>query len=240
MYLCLSSASRHGYDKDVVDILAAPMCGEHQFRYDRKWVDPDIRDLADQGKPPSNAKCLLGFIDLRGKPKDPFVLPLREATLTQVIPVGSTYTLVFKLGPFRRPRNMQQFSEAARIALPELHHIDDAHGKCEPKGFLWIDAKDQLDSELSPLSTDGNRILEWERIVRDYLDVMNSPKQFATEFYDNDFFTSAEGEFKDQSPFYVFHDCKSVTDGKSVESEIKDNRSVFNVVKRGKLTPYWG
>ena len=128
------------------------MCGEHQFRYDRKWVDPDIRDLVDQGKPPSNRKCLLGFIDLRGDPKDPFILPLREATLTQVIPVGSTYTLVFRLGPFRRPRKMRQFSEAARTAFPELHHNEAAQGKGESKGYLWIDAKDQLDSELSPLS----------------------------------------------------------------------------------------
>ncbi len=90
MYLCLSSASRDGYGKDVVDTLAAPVCGEHQFRYDQKWVDPDVRLLADQGKLPANAKCLLCFVDLRGDPKDPFVLPLREATLTQVIPVGST------------------------------------------------------------------------------------------------------------------------------------------------------
>ena len=229
MYLCLSSASRDGYGKDVVDTLAAPMCGEHQFRYDQKWVDPAIRQLADQGKLASNAKCLLCFIDLRGNPKDPFILPLREATLTQVIPVGSTYTLVFRLGRFRRPRNMRQFSQAARTALPTLHHFDDAQGKSEVEGFLWIDAKDRLDSELGPLSTDGNRASEWEQIVRDYLDVMNSPEQFATQFYDKDFLTSADGKFRDQSPFYVFHGLRSVRDGKHVKSEIKDNRPTFKL-----------
>ena len=119
MYLCLSSASRDGYSKDVIDTLAAPMCGERQFRYDRKWVEPAIRDLIDQGKVPASAKCLLCFVDLRGEPKHPFVLPLREATLTQVIPVGSTYTLVFRLGPFRRPSDMRQFSKVARKAFPE-------------------------------------------------------------------------------------------------------------------------
>ena len=205
------------------------MCGEHQFRYDRKWVDPAIGQLADQGKLTSNAKCLLCFIDLRGDPKDPLVLPLREATLTQVIPVGSTYTLVFRLGPFRRARDMRQFSDAARTALPELHQIDHAQGKREPRGFLWIDAKDKLDSELNPLSTDGNRALEWEQIVCDYLDVMNAPEQFSTEFYDKDFLNSAEGKFKDQSPFYIFHGLKSVPDGKLIETEIKDNRSAFKL-----------
>ncbi len=124
---------------------------------------------------------------------------------------------------------MCQFSEAARTALPELHHIDDAQGNREPKGYLWIDAKDQLDSELNASSTDDNRALEWEQIVRDYLDVMSSPEKFATEFYDKDFLTSAEEKFKDQSPFYIFHGLKSVPDGKPVKSEIEDNRSAFKL-----------
>ena len=230
MYLCLTSASRDGYSKDVVDTLAAPMGGERQFRYDQKWVEPAIRGhFTDQGKVSTNAKCLLCFIDLRGDPKDPFVLPLREATLTQVIPVGSTYTLVFRLGPFRRPCDMRQFSKLAREAFPELHCIEALQGKREPKGFLWIDAKDQLDSELKPVVTDDNWALEWEQIVRDYLDVMNSPEQFTTEFCDKDALTSASGNFKDQSPLYVFYDLKSVPDGKCVKSEIKRNKSAFRL-----------
>jgi hypothetical protein len=229
MYLCLSSASRAGYSKDVVDTLAAPMGGERQFRYDQKWVEPAIRQLADQGKVPANAKCLLCFIDLRGNPKDPFILPLREATLTQVIPVGSTYTLVFRLGAFRRPSDMRQFSKVARKEFPELHRIEAVQGKREPKGFLWIDAKNQLDSKLKSVVTDGNWALEWEQIVCDYLNVMNSPEQFSTEFYDKDALTSAEGKFKDQSPFYVFYDLKSVPDGKRVKSETKENRSAFQL-----------
>ena len=229
MYLCLSSASRDGYSKDVIDTLAAPMCGERQFRYDRKWVEPAIRDLIDQGKVPASAKCLLCFIDLRGEPKHPFVLPLREATLTQVIPVGSTYTLVFRLGPFRRPSDMRQFSKVARKAFPELHRIEAVQEKPEPNGFLWIDAKDQLDSELKPVVTDSEWALEWEQVVRDYVDIMNSPEQFATEFYDKDALTSADGKFKDQSPFYVFYGLKSVPDGTLVKSETKANKSAFKL-----------
>lgn len=226
MYLCLSSASRDGYSKDVVDTLAAPMDGERQFRYDQKWVAPAIRELADHGKVPANAKCLLGFIDLRGDPRDPFVLPLREATLTQVIPVGSTYTLVFRLGPFRRPSDMQQFSKVARKSFSDLHHFQE---KGEPEGFLWIDAKDQLDSELKPAVTDHNWALEWEQIVRDYLEIMNSPKLFTTEFCDEAALTSAAGKGEDQSPFYVFYDLKSVPDGTRVKSEIRENKSSFKL-----------
>ncbi len=229
MYLCLSSASRDGYSKDVIDTLAAPMCGERQFRYDRKWVPQAIRDLIDQGQMPANAKCLLSFIDLRGKPKDPFVLPLREATLSQVIQVGSTYTLVFTLGRFRRPSDIRQFSKVARKAFPEMHRIEAVQEEPEPKGFLWIDAKDQLDSELKPVVTDSKWALEWEQVVRDYLDIMNSPEQFATEFCDKDALTSADGKFEDQSPFYVFYGLKSVPDGTFVKSETEANKSAFKL-----------
>ena len=109
MYLCLSSASREGYSKDVVDMLAAPVGSERQFRYDQKWVDPSLRTLVSRNRLPVNAKCLLCFIDLRGKPQMPFILPMREATLTRVIAIGTTYTLVFQLGAFRRPTDKQAF-----------------------------------------------------------------------------------------------------------------------------------
>jgi hypothetical protein len=124
MYLCLSSASREGYSKDVIDTLAAPVGGERQFRYDEKWVEPTLRDTVAKGKIPANAECLLCFIDLRGKPRVPFIMPLREATLTRVIAVGSTYTLVFRLGNFRRPSDLQQFSAEARNKFPELHRFE--------------------------------------------------------------------------------------------------------------------
>ena len=205
------------------------MCGERQFRYDQKWVEPAIRQTFDQGKVPANAKCLLCFVDLRGNPQNPFVLPLREATLTKVIPVGSTYTLVFKLGPFRRPSDMLRFSKVARKEFPDLHRIEDVRGTPKPTGFLCIDAKKQLDSQLKPAVTDSDWALEWEQIIHDYLAVMNSPDQFSAGFSDKAALTSDKGKFKDQSPFYVFYDLKSVPDGKGVKSESKANRSVFKL-----------
>ena len=77
--------------------------------------------------------------------------------------------------------------------------------------------------------TDSEWALEWEQVVRDYLDIMNSPEQFATEFYDKDALTSADGKFKDQSPFYVFYGLKSVPDGTLVKSETKANKSAFKL-----------
>lgn len=73
MYLCLSSASREGYSKDVVDTLAVPICGERQFRYDQKWVDPGLRELIKKNTLPREAKCLLCFVDLRGNPRASFI-----------------------------------------------------------------------------------------------------------------------------------------------------------------------
>jgi hypothetical protein len=229
MYLCLSSASREGYSKDVVDTLAAPIGGERQFRYDQKWVEPSIKTLIEGNKLPINVKCLLCFIDLRGRPQRPFILPLREAVLTRVIAVGTTYTLVFQLGKFCRPSDMRGFSDYARNALPELHKFHEIAGKQEPTGFLWIDAKDQLDSQLKPAPTDGNWALEWEKIVCDYLDVMNAPEQYSKEFFDKGALGIEDQKFKDKSPFYVFYELKPVPYGSPVRSATVRGRPAFQL-----------
>lgn len=229
MYLCLSSASREGYSKDVVDTLAAPIGGERQFRYDRKWVEPSIQTLIEENKLPINAKCLLCFVDLRGKPQKPFILPLREAVLTRVIAVGTTYTLVFQLGRFRRPSDMSGFSDYARKAFPELHRFHEISGKQEPSGFLWVDAKDQLDSQLKPITADGNWALDWEKIVCDYIDVMNAPEQYSKEFFDKAALASEDQKFKDKSPFYVFYELKAVPYGGISHSTTARGRTAFQL-----------
>jgi hypothetical protein len=229
MYLCLSSASREGYSKDVVDTLAAPIGCERQFRYDQNWVDPSLQDLVRRGALPANAKCLLCFVDLRGKPQAPFILPLREAILTRVIPVGTTYTLVFQLGAFRRPTDIQAFSERARTVLPNLHRFQIT-GSQEPTGYLWIDAKDQLDAILKPIPTESdNWALAWEEIVRDYINVMKAPEEYSKEFVDKDGLTRDGQKFNDKSPFYVFYELVHLPDRSRVTSTTTQGRSVFKL-----------
>jgi hypothetical protein len=228
MYLCLSSASREGYSKDVVDTLAAPVGGERQFRYDQKWVDPGLQDLVRRNALPANAKCLLCFVDLRGKPQAPFILPLREAILTRVIAVGTTYTLVFQLGAFRRPTDVRAFSDRARTALPELHRFRQIPGAQEPTGYLWADAKDQLDAQLKSAPTvNENWALAWEEIVRDYIAVMNAPDQYSKDFLDREELARDDQKFKDKSPFYVFYEFLHLPDRTQVRSTTTEGRPTF-------------
>jgi hypothetical protein len=226
MYLCLSSASREGYSKDVVDTLAAPIGSERQFRYDRKWVEADIQELIRQNRLQPNAKCLLCFVDLRGKPQKPFILPLREATLTRVIAVGTTYTLVFRLGAFRRPIDVRKFSNEAHRIFPTLHHFPEAQG---PSGSLWIDAKDQLNSELKTTVTDDKWALEWEQIVCDYLNIMNEPDKYSEGFFDRGALSDENQKFKDRSPFYVFYELVRLPDRNPVQSIMNKGRPAFEL-----------
>lgn len=230
MYLCLSSASREGYSKDVVDTLAAPVGGERQFRYDQKWVDPSLRDLVNRNALPANAKCLLCFVDLRGKPQTPFVLPLREAILTRVIAVGTTYTLVFQLGAFRRPTDARAFSDRTRKVLPDLHRFHQVPGAQEPTGYLWMDARDQLDPQLKAVVTDNeNWALAWEEIVRDYLAIMNAPDQYSKEFLDKDSLARDDQKFQDKSPYYVFYELLHLPNRNRLRSTIRQGRPTFKL-----------
>jgi hypothetical protein len=230
MYLCLSSASREGYSKDVVDTLAAPVGGERQFRYDQKWVDPALRDLVSRRALPAEARCLLCFVDLRGKPQTPFILPLREAVLDRVIAAGTTYTLVFRLGAFRSPVDIRAFSDSARKALPDLHRFHKVTGAQEPTGYLWTDAGDKLDSEVRPAATDGeNWLLTWEEIVRNYVGVMKAPEAYSKDLLDADSVSRDDQRFQDKSPFYVFYELQSLPTRNCVTSTAVGGRQAFRL-----------
>ena len=48
MHICLSSGARPRYREDIVRALAMPEGTHLAFRYDQKWVDPNvIRDLRE-------------------------------------------------------------------------------------------------------------------------------------------------------------------------------------------------
>jgi len=196
----------------------------------RSWVHPSIQELVTRNKLPINSSCLLCFIDLRGKPEKPFILPLREAVLTRVFAVGTTYTLVFNLGAFRRPVDTRAFSDHARSILPELHRFHQIPGTQEPTGYLWIDEKDQLQSQLTPAVTAIDKWpLEWENLVRDYISIMNAPDQYSKDFLDKDALTGEDQKFTDKSPFYVFYELARLPDRNLVQSGTNQGRPAFNL-----------
>jgi hypothetical protein len=229
MYLCLSSASREGYGKDVVDTLAVPICGERQFRYDQKWVDPGLRELIKKNTLPRAAKCLLCFVDLRGNPRAPFILPLREAVLTRVMAVGTTYTLVFQLGAFRRPTDTRGFSDFLWSRLQNLHHFQQVPGAQERTGYLWVDAGNQLDAQLERMTDGDNWPVVWEEIVRDYIDIMKMPERYSKDFLDEDGLKQADQKFEDKSPFYVFYDLLRLPERRRVKSISRRGQTAFEL-----------
>jgi hypothetical protein len=186
--------------------------------------------MVSRGALPPDAKCLLCFVDLRGKPQIPFILPLREAILTRVIAVGTTYTLVFQLGAFRRPKDAGAFSDQARKLLPNLHRFHQVPGAQEPTGYLWTNAGDQLSAQLNPPVTDNvNWALAWEEIVRDYLAIMSAPDQYSKDFLDKDNITRDDQKFQDKSPFYVFYELLHLPDRSRITSTAAGGRPAFTL-----------
>jgi len=51
----LSSNSRSGYSRDVVDLFAKPGGARHQFRYDSRWISNEVLSRLMNGKPPPRA-----------------------------------------------------------------------------------------------------------------------------------------------------------------------------------------
>jgi hypothetical protein len=148
----------------------------------------------------------------------PFILPLREAVLTRVIAVGTTYTLVFQLGAFRRPMDARGFSDFVWNALPNLHHFQQVAGAQQPTGYLWADAGNQLDARLKPIADGDNWPLAWEEIVRDYIDIMKMPEQYSKDFLDKDGLECPDQKLNDKSPFYVFYDLFHLPERRRVKS----------------------
>jgi hypothetical protein len=172
----------------------------------------------------------LCFVDLRGKPQTPFILPLREAILTRVIAVGTTYTLVFQLGAFRRPTDARAFSDRARTVLPDLHRFHQIPGAQEPTGSLWADARDQLDAQLKPApAASENWALAWEEIVCDYIAIMNAPDQYSKDFLDKDSLAGDDEKFEDKSPFYVYYELQHLPDRAQVSLTTTSGRPAFKL-----------
>jgi hypothetical protein len=78
------------------------------------------------------------------------------------VAVGTTYTLVFQLGAFRRPIGKRDFSNFVWSTLPSLHHFQQVSGAQQPTGYLWADAGNQLDAQLKPMADVDNWPLAWE------------------------------------------------------------------------------
>jgi hypothetical protein len=123
--LLLSSDDRQRYAEDVQTVLAAPEGANVQYRYRQKWVAPALQRAAT-GEQLKGRSVVLGFIGSSG---DPFVLPIRYATVTKVERLADIFIFRLRIGGYVNLRNyplsLPEIVELSRSTLNQLTMNED-------------------------------------------------------------------------------------------------------------------
>src|ERR1044071_9169948 len=111
MFVCLSSAARPEYARDILRVLAMPAGAQLQFRYERSLIAAGIDQKLETNPEELRGKeCLICFIDQSDRAKEPEVIPCRLASLESARLHGTTSSLTFVLGEFAYAPALPTFS----------------------------------------------------------------------------------------------------------------------------------
>jgi hypothetical protein len=167
MFVCLSSAARPEYARDILRALAMPAGAQLQFRYERSLIAASI-DLKLESSPEEfrEKECLICFIDQSDRAKEPEIIPCRLASLVSARLHGTTCSLTFMLGEFAYAPDLPTFrNELANVAANTLPRWGTRE---YPEGKYWLDIT-QNASDLRQIQyTSGhwiNKLGTWEKIV---------------------------------------------------------------------------
>lgn len=205
----LSSNSRAGYSRHLIDLFAMPSGTTHQFRYERKLISKEVLVCIDSGINLSGQKALLCYLDQAEEGKTPILLPVRFAEIFKVSKHGSTISIVFKLGEICEVDDLDAFNLKIRASEPRLpdYKSDKVEGK-----YWFVDDAGTFGGIAS-----GDDLEKWENLVRNYY---KTPKPMA------------------DMPFYRFESITQVDSRKSGEvvkvSPIFKNDDLLFRLKAGK------
>lgn len=117
MFVCLSSGYRPRYLRDIARSLALPEGTWLAFRYDRRWIGPDLQrrlDLSKHRKQLKGAEVVIAYIDQSDKSKEIEIVPCRYATLVDVASVGQTASLQLEVRELAHAAELATFNEELR------------------------------------------------------------------------------------------------------------------------------
>jgi len=158
MFLCLSSGAREQYRKDVILALAMPEESRLQFRYDRKWIAPNVLDKIQDGSC-VGVQALITYIDQHDKTMTPYLTPCRFASISDAHIYGTTVILGLSLREFAYADNLDLFNSQARSLSQNAMPTWGEAGR--PTGYYCVD----IDlSEASALIS-STELYIWENIV---------------------------------------------------------------------------
>jgi len=157
MYICLSSGARPRYRDDVLRALAMPAGTRLQFRYDRKWVAPEVLHALSNGGT-ANVLAVIAYIDQHDPSVPPFVIPCRYASVSEAVSHGSTVSLVLTVHEFAYAQDLEALNEHLLSELgSNLPHWEEGGTL---RGFYWLETR----TEIRGISRSAE-LDEWESIV---------------------------------------------------------------------------
>lgn len=120
--LLLSSDHKRRYAEDVQTALAAPAGAVVQFRYRDRWVTPALRRMVSEGQV-EGLRTLLCF-GANTMAVDPFVLPIRYATVAKAEQVADMFIFQLRVGGYPNlddyPLTLPAIVEKSRITIDQL------------------------------------------------------------------------------------------------------------------------
>lgn len=167
MFICLSSAARPEYARDILRVLAMPAGAQLQFRYERSLIAAGIDQKLETNPEELRGKeCLICFIDQSDRAKELEIIPCRLASLESARLHGTTSSLTFVLGEFAYAPDLPTFSiELANAAANTLPRWGSGE---YPEGKYWLDITLNANDLRQLQYTSGHwvdKLGTWEKIV---------------------------------------------------------------------------
>lgn len=164
-----SSAARPQYAQDVLTVLAAPPGLHVQFRYDKRYVAEDLRDLIAQGEAEGKPAVVASVGDVATD--DAYVLPIRLVTIIKVIDFVDAYVIKFVVGKYVNvsdwPLEQQAIVARGRTIMQDAYATYRSHVAAMGKhGRLPITP---ADSDVTSWSAVAQRLATLEGFSESYL-----------------------------------------------------------------------
>ncbi|MFI7061078.1 hypothetical protein ACIBL3_08865 [Kribbella sp. NPDC050124] len=105
--LLLSSDDKRRYAEDIQTVLAAPEGFVVQFRYSARWATPAVRRAVSNSRA-EGVPAVLGFA-ANTMATDPFVLPIRYATVVKAEKVAQMFIFQLRIGGYP---NLQDYPDS--------------------------------------------------------------------------------------------------------------------------------
>jgi hypothetical protein len=175
MFVCLSSGASPRYRQDILRALAMPKASELSFRYQTKWVAPQILEQIAAGKL-SNLPTLIAYIDQTNATQAPVLIPCRFGTVNEAAVYGTTVSLVITLNEFAIAGDLPAFNQEMLTRSAGTLPAWQPDGKL--RGHYWLETSP---APVTVLRTE--KLADWEKVVAQLAE---------------------RQEFKDENSFYTF------------------------------------